>query len=152
MTTESSKTNRPSETTAEVLIETFGGNAVPIQLETPDPEAAARRMAEKMFSATNLDELYGASKGKGAEDLVGRLITITEVKFQEYESKRGIIPLAVVNYTDEMTGEVSEFATGGVSLVPFLAVAKSLGEIPFKTRITSRTTKSGNEVLNFERP
>jgi len=116
-----------------------------------DPEAATRRMSERMLGAETLDALYDSTKGTTSDELDGKSIEVTGVEWQAYESDRGPIPQAVVQAVDLINGDVFEFVTTATMLVTFLYKAQQLGAIPFKTRIAGKKTKSGNTALNFER-
>lgn len=116
-----------------------------------DPEAAVRRMSERMLKADSLDALYDSTKGITSDELDGKSIEVTSVEWQQYESDRGPIPQAVVQATNLIDGDVFEFVTTATMLVTFLFKAQQLGAIPFKARITGKKTKSGNTALNFER-
>jgi len=134
--------------TEQVLAE-LGGILVNVQ--KADPEAATRRMSERMLGAETLDALYDSTKGTTSDELAGKSIEVRGVFWQSYESDRGEIPQAVVDAVDLMTGDVFEFVTTATMLVTFLYKAQQLGAIPFKTRIASKKTKSGRDALNFER-
>lgn len=116
-----------------------------------DPEAATRRMAERMLKATTLDDLFDSTKGVTSDELDGKSIEVVSVEWQEYESDRGAIPQAVVQAVDLINGDAFEFVTTASMLVTFLYKAQALGQIPFKARIAGKRTKSGNTALNFER-
>ena len=116
-----------------------------------DPEAAVRRMSERMLKADSLDALYDSTKGITSDELDGKSIEVTSVEWQQYESDRGPIPQAVVQATNLIDGDVFEFVTTATMLVTFLYKAQQLNAIPFRARITGKKTKSGNTALNFER-
>ena len=116
-----------------------------------DPAAVADRMAKRVMSATNLDELFDSLSGSTSDALVGRSFHILGVAWQPFESERGVIPNAIVDAADIKTGESREFATTGRMLVAFLRKAQLLNLFPFDVRIVEKTTRSGQKALNFER-
>ncbi len=119
--------------------------------ESSTPEAVAERMAKRVRSTTNMDELFDSLQGKASDQMVGRAFQFNSVEFQPYEADNGIIPLAVCEVVDLGTGEPTEFVTTGTMLVQFLRQAQLLNGYPFRARITEKVTKSGQKALNFER-
>jgi hypothetical protein len=116
-----------------------------------DPAEVSRRMAERVGGAKSLDDLFDTLNGKSSDDLVGRSFEFIDVTWQPYKAQRGIIPQALCTVIDLGTGELTEFVTTGEMLVNFLRRAQQLEAFPFKARIVEKTTKSGQQALNFER-
>ena len=121
------------------------------EIRNVDPAAVADRMAQRVMSATSLDELFDSLSGSTSDALVGRSFRILGVAWQPFESERGVIPNAIVDAADIKTGESREFATTGRMLVAFLRKAQLLNLFPFDVRIVEKTTRSGQKALNFER-
>lgn len=116
-----------------------------------DIEQITHDMGERLFAATNLDELFDALQGNNSQKMVGKTITIHSVEWDEYEADTGAIPLAVVTYTEGDSDETDEFATTGFMATRFLRKAELLGAMPFKARIEGKKTRSKNIALNFVR-
>jgi hypothetical protein len=116
-----------------------------------DPDAVRQRFAARFAKAETLDDLFSVLEGTLSKDLIGHTLQIRKVSWAPFESDRGIIPLAVCEAIDQGTGEVTEFATTGESLVLFIRQAELINEIPFTARIAGKKTRSGMTALNFER-
>ena len=106
---------------------------------------------QRLMAAGSVDELFDAFQGQSSDTLVGKSFEILSVAWQPYRSQRGIIPQAVVEAINLATGEVEEWVTTAKMPVTFLLRVWQLQAFPFKTRITEKTTTSGQKALNFER-
>lgn len=120
-------------------------------LATQDPEEVVRRFAARFAGAETLDDLFGALEGNTSLALVGHVLEVKAVRWLPYESDRGVIPLAVCDAVDIATGEVIEFATTSMVLTMFIRRAELIDALPFVAKIASKTTRSGQRALNFER-
>lgn len=127
----------------------FGGIGRPVAVEL-DPEAIQRRILERVFEAKSLDELFGVWSAKTSDQLEGRTFEVRAVRWGEYESERGPIPLAEVSAIDKSSGKDETFVTTAVNLTAFLAQAEAIGELPFTARIAGARTRSGQTSLHFE--
>jgi hypothetical protein len=120
------------------------------------PGAVRERMAGRMRSASSLDDLFDALDGQNSKSNVGKTFEFLGVSWQPYTAKRSngedeIIPLAVCEVVDVQTGEEGEFVSTGEMVVEFLRQAQFLNVFPFKARIESKLTRSGQTALNLVR-
>lgn len=116
-----------------------------------DPRAVMSRFAARFMKAETLEDLFAVLEGTSSQDLAGHSVEVRGVAWAPYESDRGVIPLAICDAVDLGTGEVIEFATTGEVLTMMLRRVELIGAFPFRARITSKKTRSGQNALNFER-
>lgn len=120
-------------------------------LRDQDPQEAQARFVKRFSQAKDLDDLFSVLEGNNAKGLVGKAVQIEAVQWAPYESDQGVIPNAICEAIDLETGEVIEFATTSSMLTHFIRQAEIIGSLPFKARITEKTTRSGRKALNLER-
>lgn len=132
------------------ITEAFSG----VELRTrddDDPRAIQARIARKIMSHDNLDDMFDALDSQASDRLVGRSFEIKSVEFDIYHADDGDVPLAVVQSIDLKTGQPEEWVTTAVNLTSFLANAVRIEALPFKCKIGERTTGRGQKALRFER-
>jgi hypothetical protein len=121
------------------------------EVDVSSPEDILGRMGKRYDKAENLDDLFDALGGQSSDALVGKKYRHHNVKWQPYQTEKGVIPLAVCEVTDLDTGEETEYVTSAYMLVRFLRRAKQLDAFPFDARITGKRTNRGQTALNYER-
>ncbi len=121
------------------------------ELGYQDPVEAQARFARRFLAAKDVDDLFDVLEGNSSKHMVGRKVQVNAVQWLLYESERGPIPNAICEAIDLDTGEVIEFATTSGMLTMFIRKAELLGQLGFQARIASKTTRSGQKALNFER-
>ena len=116
-----------------------------------NPDDVRERMAGRMRGAKSLDDLFDALSGNNSKANVGKTFEFISVAWQPYQAQRGIIPNAICQVVNVVTGEEEEFATTGDMMVEFLRQAQLLNAFPFKARIEGKLTRSGQTALNLVR-
>lgn len=138
------------EKAANAIAAVFGGMAMPMR-DKEDPRAVQARIAKKIMSKDNLDDMFDALDSQASDTLVGRRFTIKSVEFDIYHADDGDVPLAVVQSIDLKTGEPEEWVTTAVNLTSFLANAVRIEALPFDAKIGERKTGNNQSALRFER-
>lgn len=133
------------------LQQAFGGFAFPVPAER-DPQAAVRRVIDRVMNAGDLDSLFDVWEGKTSDELVGHVFEIHGVTFDQYESDQGPVPAVEVDAVDLGTGKRTTWWSSATNLVAFLVRAEQLSLFPFTARVMEESTSSGRKVLRFGRP
>ncbi len=138
--------------TSEIVEVNFQGLPIKLRAST-DPEAAQRRILERLFASNSIEEAFDVWEGQSSEDLEGRTFTITGVRWAPYTRPEDgeKIPLAEVSHVDEDGEELRPFVTTAANLVGFLLAAEQGGWFPFTARVVGEKTSRNRTALRFAR-
>jgi hypothetical protein len=127
-----------------------GDDRIPIDWNT-DSLAVQRKIVDRIFKASNVDEVFEVYAGDATAALENKVFNILEVSFAPYESERGVIPMAHVDGTLEGDGEITSWRSTSTSIVAMLAKLHQLQAFPLKVRIIAAKTQSGFKAYHLEK-
>ena len=123
---------------------------IPIDWNT-DPLAVQRKIVDKIFKASTVDEVFEVYAGDATAALENKVFNILEVSFSPYESEHGVIPMAHVDGLLEGTDEITRWRTTSTSIVAMLAKLHQLQAFPLKVRIVAAKSKGGFKPYHLEK-
>ena len=123
---------------------------IPIDWNT-DPLAVQRKIVDKIFKASTVDEVFEVYAGDATAALENKVFNILEVSFSPYESEHGVIPMAHVDGLLEGTDEITSWRTTSTSIVAMLAKLHQLQAFPLKVRIVAAKSKGGYKPYHLEK-
>ena len=123
---------------------------IPIDWNT-DPLAVQRKIVDKIFKASTVDEVFEVYAGDATAALENKVFNILEVSFSPYESEHGVIPMAHVDGLLEGTDEITSWRTTSTSIVAMLAKLHQLQAFPLKVRIVAAKSKGGFKPYHLEK-
>lgn len=132
------------------LLEMFRTAGIPMDFD-PDPEAAGRRILERILAAETLDDIDAPWREDDTAALAGRFFRINGVSFTPYESENGPIPLARVKSVDLTTGEAKEWRTTASALVGQLVVITKQEAWGHDWQVVAADTRSKRKAYHLER-
>jgi len=127
-----------------------GDDRIPIDWNT-DPLAVQRKIVDRIFKASNVDEVFGIYAGDSTASMANKTFNILEVSFTPYESEHGVIPMAHVDGLVGDTGEITSWRTSSTSIVAMLAKLHQLEAFPLLVRIVGSKTRGGFTAYHLEK-
>src|ERR1039458_8191467 len=127
-----------------------GDNRIPIDWNT-DRLAVQRKIVDRIFKASNVDEVFGIYAGDSTASMANKTFCILEVSFAPYESEHGVIPMAHVASLVGDTGEIASWRTSASSIVAMLAKLHQLEAFPLSVRIVGSKTRGGFTAYHLEK-
>jgi hypothetical protein len=127
-----------------------GDDRIPIDWNT-DPLAVQRKIVDRIFKASNVDEVFGIYAGDSTASMANKTFNILEVSFAPYESEHGVIPMAHVGGLVGDTGEITSWRTSSTSIVAMLAKLRQLEAFPLLVRIVGSKTRGGFTAYHLEK-
>lgn len=138
------------EKATNLITEAFRAHGVAV-VEHENGLDIQRRIVERMMGAKSLDELFAQREVVTSDKLVGKVLTITDVAWDVYNSDAGPLPLARVKSTEKGKKELVEWITTAPNITGFLARAVQLEALPFTAKIAETATARGFKTLFLER-
>ena len=127
-----------------------GDDRIPIDWNA-DPLTVQRKIVDRIFKATTVDEVFEVYAGDATAALENRVFNVLEVSFAPYESERGVIPMAHVDGLPEGTDEITSWRSTSTSIVAMLAKLHYLQAFPLKVRIVAAKTQGGFKAYHLEK-
>jgi hypothetical protein len=115
-----------------------------------DPEEMSRRIIAQVLEATSLEEVDAAWASSDMKAIAGKAFQIMEVTFTEYESERGVIPMARVTAVDLSTQKEVEWRSTSTAVVAQLIKIHQLDGYGTDWRVVGAKTRSGNTAYHLE--
>jgi len=139
-----------SSTEIEPTANPWDGMTVPY-IEAGDPEEVTRRIIAQVLGAKSLDDVDAPWQANDMKAVNGHVFRIDGVTFTEYESERGVVPMARVSAVDKSTGEAMEWRSTATSVVAQLVAIHNLDGYGTDWRVVGAKTRSGNTAYHLER-
>lgn len=148
MATKSSGAVSPKRTEVEVM----QAYAEMLKKVPTTDEDGMDRVYEAILDAETPESLNDAMAGGKSDDVLGKTITVHEIKQGESDYKDGLGFFLVVSYTLPGQGEIRTFSVGAPTVVLTLLKAHDKGWLPMDVEITrsERKTKAGFYPLNIK--
>jgi len=143
-------TDISTERATNLITEAFRAHGVAV-VEHENGLDIQRRIVERMMGAKSLDELFAQREVLTSDKMVGKVVSITDVAWDVYNSDAGPLPLARVKCLVKGEKKETEFITTAPNITGFLARAVQLKALPFSAKISETATARGFKTLFLDR-